>query len=92
VGRVSTAVRAFRAFLRILYGEAVPKAAPTWIHGFLQIIIGNLLIAQGYKAGSEVELRIDPSAFPKLDVIATKGPIETPYPTHAVEVVVEILF
>lgn len=73
------------------YGEAVPKAMPTWIHGLLQVIISKLLLDQGYKAGSEVELRIDPSAYPKPDVIATKGPVETPYPTKAVEVVVEVL-
>lgn len=73
------------------YGEAVPKASGTWTHGVSQAIIGTLLMKQGYKAGSEVELRIDPSAYPNPDVIATKGAVETPYPTKAVEVVVEVL-
>ncbi len=72
-------------------GEAVPKAMPTWIHGLLQAILCRLLWQAGYKSGSEVELRIDSKFCPKPDVIATRGKIETPYPTRAVEVVIEIL-
>jgi len=64
---------------------------PTWIHGFLQSLISRLLTEAGYKAGSEIDLRIDPDAIPRPDVIATKGRLEHPYPTKAVEVVVEIL-
>ena len=44
--------------------------------------------------GSEVELRIDPDAGPKPDVIATRDPAQIPegsYPTRAMEVVVGIL-
>jgi Uma2 family endonuclease len=73
------------------YGEAVPKGMPTWIHGLLQGIIMQLLSEAGYLAGAEVELRIVPDAHPKPDVIATKGEVEDPYPTKAVDVVVEIL-
>ncbi|HEX4167935.1 MAG TPA: Uma2 family endonuclease [Bryobacteraceae bacterium] len=73
------------------YGEAVPKAMPTWIHGLLQVIIAGLLNEAGYEAGSEVELRIVPGAHPKPDVIATRDAVEETYPTKAVEVVVEIL-
>ena len=73
------------------YGEAVPKAMPTWIHALLQGIIGKLLIDEGYKAGPELELRIDPDAHPKPDIVATKGKVEIPYPTKAVDVVVEVL-
>ncbi|HSU59099.1 MAG TPA: Uma2 family endonuclease [Bryobacteraceae bacterium] len=73
------------------YGEAIIKGMPTWIHGLLQKIIMTLLDEAGYKSGSEVELRIDPEAHPKPDVIATKGRIELPYPTRAVDVVVEVL-
>src|SRR6185437_2956334 len=72
-------------------GKAIPKAMPTWIHGFLQSLISRLLTEAGYKAGSEIDLRIDPDAIPRPDVIATKGRLEHPYPTKAVEVVVEIL-
>jgi Uma2 family endonuclease len=73
------------------HGEAVPKAMPTWIHGLLQGIISRLLTEVGYAAGSEVELRIVPDAHPKPDVIGTKDEVEEPYPTKAVDVVVEIL-
>ena len=73
------------------YGRAIPKGMPTWLHGILQRIVMELLTEAGYEAGSEVELRIDPDARPKPDVIATKGEIEDPYPTKALEVVVEIL-
>jgi Uma2 family endonuclease len=72
-------------------GEAIPKAMPTWIHGFLQALVCRLLREAGYKSGSEVELRIDPRFYPKPDVIATTRKLEMPYPTKAVEVVVEIL-
>jgi Uma2 family endonuclease len=73
------------------YGEAIPKGMPTWLHGLVQKIVMALLDDAGFKSGSEVELRIDPEAHPKPDVIATKGSIELPYPTKAVDVVVEIL-
>lgn len=72
-------------------GRAIPKGMPTWIHGAIQIIIGELLRAAGYFVGSEVELRIDFDARPKPDVIATRDPAENPYPTKAVDIVVEIL-
>lgn len=72
-------------------GEAIAKAVPTWMHGLLQGILVRLLTEAGYVAGSEIELRIDPERHPKPDVIATTGDVEQPYPTKAVEVVVEIL-
>jgi Uma2 family endonuclease len=72
-------------------GRAMPKGMPTWIHGLLQLIIGELLKETGYIAGSEVELRIESDARPRPDVIATRGAVEIPYPTSAVDVVVEIL-
>lgn len=72
-------------------GQAIPKGMPTWIHGLLQGIIIELLKQAGYAAGAEVELRIAPDARPKPDVIGTSGDIEEPYPTKAVDVVVEVL-
>ncbi len=79
-----------RAF-EFWYGEVVPKGMPTWIHGALQFIVMRLLNEAGYGPGSEIELRIVPDARPRPDVIATIGAIEEPYPTRAVDVVVEIL-
>jgi Uma2 family endonuclease len=73
------------------YGEAVQKSASTWIHGLLQRILAGFLSQAGYKAGSEVKLKIDPDFHPVPDVIATRGRVEVPYPTRPVEVVIEIL-
>ncbi len=73
------------------HGRAIPKGMPTWLHGLLQRIVMELLTEAGYIAGSEVELRIVADAHPKPDVIATTGDVEEPYPTKAVDVVVEIL-
>ena len=72
-------------------GEAVQKSLPTWMHGLLQRIIMQLLNASGYKAGSEVKLKIEATFHPVPDIIATRGLVEQPYPTKALEVVVEIL-
>jgi Uma2 family endonuclease len=72
-------------------GRAMRKGMPTWLHGLLQGIVITLLNEAGYVAGSEVELRIVADARPKPDVIATKGDVEDPYPTKAVDAVVEIL-
>jgi Uma2 family endonuclease len=73
------------------YGEAVQKSMPTWIHGLLQRILMELLREAGYKAGSEVQLKINTAFQPVPDVIATTGHIERPYPTKPVEIVIEIL-
>ena len=73
------------------HGEAVPKGMPTSIHGLLQILVAHLLLEAGYIALAEVELRIIPEAHPKPDLIATRREVEQPYPTKAVDVVVEIL-
>jgi len=72
-------------------GEPIPKAMPTSIHGLLQAILAGLFRDAGFVAATEVELRIDPDARPKPDLVATSGKLEQPYPTKAVDVVVEIL-
>jgi Uma2 family endonuclease len=73
------------------FGEAVPKAMPTWLHGLLQKIIMRLLDESGYLSASEVKLKISPDFEPVPDIIATTGRIEVPYPTKPFDVVVEIL-
>ena len=73
------------------YGEAIPKSMPTWVHGILQAIIMRLLDDAGFTAASEVELRIDPDAHPKPDLIASKTKPHGAYPTQAVDVAVEIV-
>ncbi|HEX4228490.1 MAG TPA: Uma2 family endonuclease [Bryobacteraceae bacterium] len=77
-----------KPYYEFWYGEAVQKSTPTWIHGLLQRILMELLSQAGYKAGSEVELRISSDFRPIPDVIATTGRIERPYPTKPVEIVV----
>ncbi|MBV8896571.1 MAG: Uma2 family endonuclease [Acidobacteriaceae bacterium] len=73
------------------YGEAIPKSMPNTVHGLLQIIVAALLRQNGYRAGSEVKLKIDPSFHPVPDLIADRTAIGAPYPTKALEIVVEIL-
>jgi Uma2 family endonuclease len=73
------------------YGEAVQKSMPNSCHGQLQSIIAEFFKRAGYKAGSEIKLKIDPDFQPIPDVIADRSPFEFPYPTKALEVVVEIL-
>jgi Uma2 family endonuclease len=73
------------------FGEAVQKSMPTVIHGWLQVIIAWLLKDAGYRAGSEVRLKISPEFQPIPDVIAVEGRVERPYLTKPVTVVVEIL-
>ena len=73
------------------FGEAIQKAAATTSHGVLQKILCALLSITGYRAALEVELRIDPNWQPTPDVIASSSPLERPYPTKPVEVVIEIL-
>jgi Uma2 family endonuclease len=73
------------------YGEAIPKSMPTWVHGLLQAIILQLLKEAGFHAASEVELRIDPDAHPRPDVIASKSKPRGAYPTQAADIVVEIV-
>jgi Uma2 family endonuclease len=80
-----------KPYYEFWYGQAIQKSTPTWIHGLLQKILMDLLSAGGYKAGSEVKLKIDPELQPIPDVIATRGQIELPYPTKPLEIVIEIL-
>jgi Uma2 family endonuclease len=72
------------------FGEAVQKGMPTWLHGALQLILGELFYRLGYATGSEIELRIDPNWQPRPDVIASLE-VQRPYPTRPVDIVAEIL-
>jgi Uma2 family endonuclease len=68
------------------FGEAIQKAVPTTLHGLLQGILVALLRKAGYKAGTEIELRIDSNWEPVPDVIAAEH-LERSYPTQLVPVV-----
>ncbi len=73
------------------YGEAVPKAMPTWVHALLQKIIARLLDEKGLISGGEVELRIVAEAHPRPDVIAVTQLPSGQYQTEGAAIVVEIL-
>jgi Uma2 family endonuclease len=73
------------------YGEALPRSMPTWVHGLLQKIMMRLLDDAGFISASELELRIDPDAFPRPDVVATKTKPSGRYPSTGLEVAVEIV-
>ncbi len=72
------------------FGEVVQKGMPTWLHGLLQLILGDLFYKLGYASGSEIDLRIDPNWQPRPDVVAALE-IEQPYPTKPVDIVAEVL-
>jgi Uma2 family endonuclease len=80
-----------KPYYEFWFGEAVQKSVPDSVHGLLQGILMNLLGEAGYKAASEVKLKIEVDFHPLPDVIASKARFEIPYPTKAVEIVVEIL-
>ncbi len=79
-----------KPYFEYWFGEPIQKTMPTWLHAVLQGLMCEALRRAGYKAGSEVELRIDPQWEPVPDVIATLKSIKE-YPTEPVEIVVEIL-
>lgn len=72
------------------FGEVVQRGAGTWLHGVLQVVVGEFLRRLGYAAGISVDLRIDPSWQPRPDVVGALR-IEEPYPTKPVDIVAEIL-
>ena len=73
------------------FGEAIQKPVPTWLHAVLQIVLCDFLRNAGYKAGAELELRIDPDWEPKPDVSGLLTSPEGRYPTQPVDVVMEVL-
>ncbi len=80
-----------KPYFEYWFGEAIQKAVPTTVHSLLQKILMYILDQAGYRSAAEVELRIDPDWQPKPDVLASLSPLERPYPTKPVEVVIEVL-
>jgi len=72
------------------FGEARPKPTPTSLHGVVQFVLMLLLDRCGWKAASEVTLKLSPDAEPVPDVVASRSNIERPYPTRPFELCVEI--
>jgi Uma2 family endonuclease len=46
------------------FGEAIQKPMPTSLHGTAQLVLGMLLFSRGWKAASEVKLKLSPFANP----------------------------
>lgn len=91
VSEFETRYRHEKPYYEFWRGEAIQKEMPTWIHGLLQRIVMELLTRAGFRAASEVKLKIDPELQLIPDVIATRGRIEPPYPLTATEIIIEIL-
>lgn len=75
------------------HGALVEKSMATWLHSLLQVILSEALRRAGYKAATELDLRLDPEFAPRPDVAAGRQSIPTPYPTEPgqIEIVIEIL-
>ena len=73
------------------FGEAVPKNMPTSLHGVYQWILAMLLAQRGWKAATEVRLKLSALAHPVPDVIADSRRIQLPYPTEPFDLCIEII-
>lgn len=79
------------AILRVLARRSCTKIYADIAAQFTSGILRDLLAQTGYKAGSEVKLKIDLELQLIPDVVATRGRVELPYTTTTLEVVIEIL-
>ena len=74
------------------FGEAVPKAMPTILHGITQKTVCLLLDSLGYFTSPEVDLHIHVDWQPRPDILASTRTFERPYPTRPDDLfVIEIL-
>jgi len=64
---------------------------PTSLHGTAQLVLGMLLFSRGWKAASEVKLKLSPFANPIPDLVADPKAIESPFPTKPLALCIEIL-
>lgn len=71
-------------------GVLFPKPMATWSHGVLQGLLVAMLSRLGFRAGSEISVRISAQIILIPDVIATRI-VQKPYPTEPVELCCEIL-
>ncbi len=73
------------------FGEAIQKPMPTLLHSILQGLIFALLRQHGWRAATELRLKVSKVAHPVPDVIASSRRLEGPYPTQNIDLCVEIL-
>ncbi|MDQ2844446.1 MAG: Uma2 family endonuclease [Acidobacteriota bacterium] len=80
-----------KPYFEYWFGEAIQKSTRTAVHGVLQWVLAMLLARRGWKAATEVRLKISQVAHPVPDVIASSAPLQDPYPTEPFDLCVEIL-
>ncbi len=80
-----------KPYFELLDGEAVQKSLASNLHSILQLVLCLMLRELGFKSRPELTLDIDDFWQPIPDVCGSIGPVEHPYPTHAVAVAIEIL-
>jgi len=73
------------------FGEAIQKEMSTALNGTFQPVLAMLLFQRGWKAATEVRLKISGVAQPVPDLIADGRRIQFPYPTEPFDLCVEIL-
>ena len=71
-------------------GQAVRKPMPTFLHGLLAILLGDLLRLAGYYSSVEVDVRLTPDWSPRPDACGIlRSPVNLKYPT-TVDIICEI--
>ena len=80
-----------KPYFELLDGEPVQKVLGTNLHSILQFILSLMLLELGFRPQPELTLDIDDFWQPIPDVCGTIGPVEDPYPAHAIAVAIEIL-
>ncbi len=71
-------------------GKAIRKPVPTYLHGLLALVLGELLKLAGYHASVEADVRLPDNWSPRPDACGVLAPVMAKYPTH-LDVVCEIL-
>jgi len=71
-------------------GVAHRKPVPTFLHGVLAILLGDLLRLAGYFASVEVDVRLTDDWTPRPDACGVRQRVQGKYPT-SVDVVCEVL-
>jgi Uma2 family endonuclease len=80
-----------KPYFEYWFGEAIQKPMPTLLHSILQGLIFALLRERGWRAGTELRLKLSKVAYPVPDVVADSRRLEGPYPTKNVDLCVEVL-
>jgi Uma2 family endonuclease len=89
--RFESLYRDQKPYFEYWFGKAIQKEASETLHGVFQGTLGMLLIQRGWKAATEVRLKISALANPVPDLIADAKRLQIPYPTEPFDLCIEIL-